>query len=60
MAVSNTSETTLELVSALQECETYFDGIADADHDETGFVPNKEMQLLSQVKRALDLWEGKS
>ncbi|XAI96550.1 hypothetical protein [Microcystis phage Mae-JY35] len=58
--MGGSKEVTLELVSALQECETYLDSIADADHDETGFVPNKEMQLLVQVKRALDLWEGNS
>ena len=59
-ALANKHEVALEMVGALQECEEYFADCADADHDETGFVPNKEMQLLTLVKRALDLWEGKS
>lgn len=43
-----------ELIASLQECEEYFDNRADADHDETGFVPNKEMRLLSIVRAALE------
>jgi hypothetical protein len=42
-----------ELLEALQECEEYFDNRADADHDETGFVPNEEMKLLTTVRAAL-------
>lgn len=47
------------LVGALQECEEYFDDRADADYDQDGYIPNKEMQLLMTVKAALDLAEGK-
>ncbi|MBC2887237.1 DUF551 domain-containing protein [Ochrobactrum sp. CM-21-5] len=34
-------------------CETYFDNLSDADHDETGFVANKEMRLLVLVRAAI-------
>jgi hypothetical protein len=42
-----------DLVEVLEECAEYFDGRADADHDETGFVPNKEMRLLTLIQEAL-------
>lgn len=45
------------MVEALVECEDYFDGRADADCDQDGFVPNKEMRLLSTVRAALALSE---
>jgi hypothetical protein len=41
------------LVAALQECEEYFDDRADADCDQDGFIPNKEMRLLTEVREAL-------
>lgn len=41
------------LRNALAECEEYFDNHADADCDQDGFIPNKEMQLLSIVRAAL-------
>jgi len=42
-----------DLLELLFECEEYFDNKADADCDETGFVPNKEMRLLTMVREAL-------
>lgn len=44
-----------EMTDVLEECEAYFDNKADADHDESGFVPNREMVLLSAVKAAIAL-----
>ena len=41
------------LREALDECEDYFDNRADADCDQDGFIPNKEMQLLTTVRAAL-------
>lgn len=46
------------LREALDECEDYFDNRADADCDQDGFIPNKEMQLLSTVRAALTKQEG--
>ena len=42
-----------DLLEALQECEEYFDNRADADCDQDGYVPNKEMRLLQVVRDAL-------
>lgn len=42
-----------EMLEALREAEEYFDNRADADHDETGFVPNEEMKLLTVVRAAI-------
>lgn len=42
-----------EMLEALYEAEEYFDNRADADHDETGFVPNKEMTLLVSIRAAI-------
>jgi hypothetical protein len=41
------------LLEALTECEEYFDNRADADCDQDGFIPNKEMELLHVVRTAL-------
>lgn len=41
------------ILEALEECETYFDNLSDADHDGTGFVANKEMRLLMSVRSAI-------
>jgi hypothetical protein len=41
------------LREALAECEKHFDNIADADHDQDGLIPNKEMQLLVMVRASL-------
>lgn len=41
------------LIAALHECEDYFDNRADADCDQDGFIPNKEMTLLSEVREAI-------
>lgn len=48
-----------ELLEALYEAEEYFDNRADADHDETGFVPNKEMKLLVSIRAAITKAEGR-
>lgn len=42
-----------DLLEALDECEAYFDNIADADHDETIPIPNREMKLLTIVRNAI-------
>lgn len=42
-----------DLLEALQECEDYFDNRADADCDQDGYIPNKEMLLLQVVREAL-------
>lgn len=39
--------------AALEQCEEYFDNRADADGDSEGFHPNKEMNLLTEVREAL-------
>lgn len=41
------------LLSALIECEDYFDGRADADCDQDGFIPNDEMRLLTAVREVI-------
>lgn len=42
-----------DLLDALRECGDYFDNRADADCDQDGYIPNKEMQLLTVVRDAL-------
>lgn len=42
-----------EAMEALEEAWEYFDNKSDADHDETGFVPNTEMTMASIVDAAL-------
>lgn len=42
-----------DLLEALEQCEEYFDNRADADCDQDGYIPNKEMQLLQVVRDAL-------
>jgi len=44
----------------LEECEDYFDNRADADCDQDGFVPNKEMSLLMAVRNALIIIRSRS
>lgn len=44
---------TADLIEVLHECEAYFDNRADADCDQDGFIPNKEMTLLSRVRGAI-------
>ena len=41
------------MTEALIECEDYFDNRADADCDQDGFVPNREMRLLNTIRSAL-------
>ena len=52
-AMVNATALIERMSEALLECEGYFDQRADADHDDTGFVPNKEMRLLTVVRSAL-------
>lgn len=47
-----------ELFEALMECEEYFDDRADADFDQDGYIPNKEMRLLTIVRGVLKRVEG--
>lgn len=47
-----------DLLEALFECEEYFDNKADADCDQDGFIPNKEMRLLDVVRAAIAKAEG--
>ena len=49
-----------DLIELLIECEEYFDNKADADCDETGFIPNKEMRLLTMVREAMRKMESKT
>lgn len=42
------------VIEVLEDCKDYFDNRSDADCDQDGFVPNKEMDLLSKVQSALD------
>jgi hypothetical protein len=43
----------IEAEDVLINAEEYFDNIADADIDQDGYVPNKEMRLLIEVREAL-------
>ena len=45
-------------INALSECEEYFDNRADADCDQDGYIPNKEMRLLGTVREALQNLEA--
>ncbi|WP_421580867.1 hypothetical protein [Shinella sp. M31] len=42
------------ILDVLEGCRDYFDNRSDADCDQDGFVPNKEMILLSNVQSALE------
>jgi hypothetical protein len=42
-----------ELEYLLADLDEYFDGRADADCDQDGFIPNEEMKLLSQIRELL-------
>lgn len=57
-ALSSQSLSLSEAREALSECEEYFDNRADADCDQDGFIPNKEMRLLSVVRTALQALEN--
>lgn len=39
--------------NVLTEAEEYFDNIADAEYDQDGLAPNREMRLLVEVRNAL-------
>lgn len=46
----------LDCVNAtLAECDAYFDNRSDADCDQDGFVPNREMVILSDIRSAITL-----
>lgn len=45
-------------LDVLEQCEAYFDNRADADCDQDGLIPNKEMQLLSAVREAIAALEA--
>ena len=49
LQVANLKMQKAELIQTLQECEQYFDNIADADNG----VPNKEMQLLATIREVI-------
>lgn len=42
-----------ELESALGEVREYFEGKADADCDQDGFIPNEEMRMLVEIDESL-------
>lgn len=42
-----------DMIEVLEDCESYFDNKADADFDQDGFNPNREMVLLLAVKSAI-------
>ena len=42
-----------ELIETLNLCDEYFNSRADVDSDENGFVPNEEMQILTQIRSSL-------
>jgi hypothetical protein len=44
---------TENLERVLMECLDYFDGMADADCDQDGYVPNKEMQMKTEIEQTL-------
>lgn len=43
-----------KMIEALELCAEYFDNKADADYDQDGPAPNKEMMILSSIKHALE------
>ena len=43
-----------KMIEALEICSEYFDNKADADYDQDGPIPNREMLILSQIRLALD------
>jgi hypothetical protein len=57
-ALKASEERGLAAVEVLEQCEAYFDNRADADCDQDGFIPNKEMRLLSVVRTALQALEN--
>lgn len=57
-ALKASEERETAAVEALEQCEEYFDNRADADCDQDGFIPNKEMRLLSVVRAARSALEN--
>jgi PAS domain-containing protein len=43
------------IVSILQDCEEYFDNLADAWTEDGYWVQNEENRLLNEVSAALDI-----
>jgi hypothetical protein len=44
--------------SAMNEAAEYFDDLADADCDQDGFIPNREMRLHQEVEEAIRALEA--
>jgi len=42
-----------ELEFLLCDLDEFFDGRADADCDQDGFIPNEEMKMLSRIRELL-------
>lgn len=49
-----------DMIEALQAAREYFDNRADADCDQDGYIPNKEMILLSLINEALSKADGRN
>ncbi len=43
-----------ELLGVLLDCLEYFEDLEDADHDQDGFVPNKEMRTAIIIKDVIE------
>lgn len=50
-----TDEQKTRIVSILQDCEEYFDNLADAWTEDGYWVQNEENRLLNEVSAALDI-----
>lgn len=42
-----------ELEYLLGDLDEYFDGRADADCDQEGFIPNEEMKILTRIRELI-------
>jgi hypothetical protein len=42
-----------ELEFLLSDLDEYFDGRADADCDQDGFIPNEEMKMLTRIRELI-------
>jgi hypothetical protein len=42
-----------DMYAALEELKDYLNDRADCDSDQDGYIPNKEMKLLAEVRAAL-------
>ena len=50
-----TDEQKTRIVAILQDCEEYFDNLADAWTEDGYWVQNEENRLLNEVSAALDI-----